>query len=145
VTRKVTQAAARISLGLEEELSLGALDARRDWGWAPDYVQAMWLMLQADEADDYVIATGKAHSVQDLVEAAFAQVGLDWRERVRTDSTLQRGSAELHNLVGDASKARERLGWEATLTFEEVVKAMVEADLALLRESEAAPGARRIA
>jgi GDPmannose 4,6-dehydratase len=145
VTRKITQAAARISLGLEEELSLGDLDARRDWGYAPDYVRAMWLMLQCDEPDDYVVATGEAHSVQDLVEAAFAHVGLDWRVHVRTDSTLKRGRAELHNLIGDASKARARLSWEPTVTFEELVKAMVEADLASLRASPTAPRARPIA
>jgi GDPmannose 4,6-dehydratase len=145
VTRKVTQAAARISLGLELELSLGDLEARRDWGWAPDHVRAMWLMLQQEEPDDYVIATGKTHSVQDLVEAAFSHVGLDWREHVRSDTALKRGSAELHNLIGDASKARERLGWEATMTFEQIVKAMVEADLASLRAAEPERQARPIA
>jgi GDPmannose 4,6-dehydratase len=145
VTRKITQAAARISLGVEEELTLGDLDARRDWGYAPDYVRAMWLMLQCDEPGDYVVATGEAHSVRDLVEAAFAHVGLDWREHVRTDSAFKRGRAELHNLVGDTSKARQGLGWEPTVTFEELVKAMVEADLASLRASQTAPRARPIA
>jgi GDPmannose 4,6-dehydratase len=133
VTRKITHAAASISLGLQQELSLGALDARRDWGYAPDYVRAMWLMLQQDEPDDYVVATGETHSVQDLVEAAFARVGLDWRDHVSTDSALKRGKAELHNLIGDASKTRQRLGWEPTLSFEELVHAMVDADLAALR------------
>jgi GDPmannose 4,6-dehydratase len=133
VTRKITHAAASISLGLQQELSLGDLDARRDWGYAPDYVRAMWLMLQQDEPDDYVVATGEAHSVQELVEAAFAHAGLDWRDHVSTDSSLKRGKAELHNLIGDASKARQQLGWEPTLSFEELVHAMVDADLAALR------------
>ena len=122
-----------ISLGLQQDLSLGNLEARRDWGYAPDYVRAMWLMLQRDEPDDYVVATGAAHSVQDLVEAAFAHVGLDWREHVTTDSSLKRGKAELHNLIGDASKAREQLGWEPTLSFDELVHTMVDADVAALR------------
>ena len=136
VTRKVTQAAARISLGLEEELTLGDLEARRDWGYAPDYVRAMWLMVQRDDADDYVVATGEAHSVQELVEAAFSHVGLDWREHVRSDSALKRGRAELHNLVGDASKARDKLGWEPTVTFEKLVRLLVDADLERIRATQ---------
>ena len=111
--RKVAHAAAAISLGLEGELWLGDLDARRDWGYAGDYVRAMWLMLQQDEPDDYVIATGVPHSVRELVELAFGHVGLDWQEYVHIDESLVRGAAELHDLVGDASKARERLGWSA--------------------------------
>jgi GDPmannose 4,6-dehydratase len=136
VTRKVTQAAARISLGLEEELVLGDLEARRDWGYAPDYVRAMWLMLQRDEPGDYVIATGVAHSVQDLVVAAFAHVGLDWRGHVRTDTAFERGKAELHNLVGDASKAREELGWQTTVTFSELVRLLVDTDLERIRATQ---------
>jgi len=133
VTRKISRAAAAISLGLEREVSLGDLDARRDWGYAGDYVRAMWLMLQRDEPDDYVIATGESHSVRDLVETAFAHVGLDWEEHVRVDETLLRGKAELHDLVGDASKARDRLGWSRTIDFEGLVQLLVDADLERLR------------
>ena len=142
VTRKVTQAAARISLGLDEELTLGDLEARRDWGYAPDYVRAMWLMLQRDDPEDYVVATGQAHSVRELVEAAFGHVGLDWREHVRTDSALERGRAELHNLVGDASKARSKLGWEATVTFGKLVRLLVDADLERIRAAQDGVSAR---
>ncbi len=144
VTRKITQAAARISLGIDEQLTLGDLDARRDWGYAPDYVRAMWLMLQCDEPDDYVVATGEGHGVQDLVEAAFSHVGLDWREHVRTDSALKRGKAELHNLVGDPSRAKERLGWSPTVSFEELVRLMVDHDLERLKSpAEPALGGER--
>ena len=136
--RKVARAAAAISLGLEHELVLGDLDARRDWGWAPDYVRAMWLMLQQEEAGDYVIATGEARSVQELVEAAFDHVGLDWREHVRSDDSFRRGAAELRDLVGDPSKARERLGWEPSVSFEELVRLLVDADLERLRAEAAA-------
>jgi GDPmannose 4,6-dehydratase len=136
VTRKVARAAAAISLGLEGELWLGDLDARRDWGYAGDYVRAMWLMLQQDEADDYVIASGVAHSVRELVELAFGHVGLDWRDYVHIDESLVRGTAELHDLVGDASKARERLGWRPTLEFERLVRLLVDADLERLRRGE---------
>jgi GDPmannose 4,6-dehydratase len=132
VTRKVARAAAAISLGLERELVLGDLDARRDWGFAGDYVRAMWLMVQQDEGDDYVVATGAAHSVRDLVACAFEHAGLDWEEHVRIDPTLVRGKAELHDLVGDSSKAREQLGWMPTLEFEELVHLLVDADLARL-------------
>ena len=145
VTRKIAQAAAKIKLGLQDELSLGALDAQRDWGYAPDYVRAMWLMLQCEEPDDYVVATGKPHSVRDLVEVAFAHVELDWQEHVSTDSSLKRGKAELHNLIGDASKTRRRLGWKPSLSFEELVKTMVEADLRTFGNSAVAPEARPIA
>jgi GDPmannose 4,6-dehydratase len=135
VTRKVSSAAAAISLGQERELVLGDLEARRDWGYAPDYVRAMWLMLQAAEPDDYVVATGAPHSVRDLVEIAFAHVGLDWREHVRSDPALGRGKAELHNLVGDPSRAREALGWTPSVTFHELVRLLVEADLERLRSA----------
>jgi GDPmannose 4,6-dehydratase len=133
VTRKISSAAASISLGLEQEVSLGDLDARRDWGYAGDYVRAMWLMLQRDTPGDYVIATGVTHSVRELAETAFARVGLDWAEHVRVDDALVRGKAELHDLVGDASKAREGLGWSPTLDFEGLVHLLVDSDLARLR------------
>src|SRR5581483_10452979 len=133
---KVARAAAAISLGLEGELWLGDLEARRDWGYAGDYVQAMWLMLQQDEADDYVIASGVPHSVRDLVELAFGHVGLDWREYVHIDESLVRGAAELYDLVGDASKAQARLGWQPTLDFDGLVRLLVEADLERLRRGE---------
>jgi GDPmannose 4,6-dehydratase len=136
--RKVAHGAACISLGLQSELALGALDARRDWGYAGDYVRAMWLMLQQDEPDDYVIATGKTHSVQELVELAFQHVELDWREYVRRDPSLERGRAELHNLVGDATKAHERLAWEPTIEFDELVALLVDTEVDRLRADPAA-------
>ena len=132
VTRKVTDAVARIKLGQARELRLGNLDSKRDWGFAGDYVHAMWLMLQEDAPDDYVIATGRQHSVQDLCAAAFGHVGLDWREFVKTDPKLLR-PAEVDTLVGDAGKAKRKLGWEPKVTFEELVKMMVDADLERLR------------
>lgn len=128
VTRKITDAAARIKLGLARELRLGNLEARRDWGYAPDYVRAMWLMLQQDEPDDYVVATGKTRTVQELVEVAFRHVGLDWRNYVVQDPKLIR-PAEVDVLVGDASKARRKLHWEPTVSFEQMIAKMVEADL----------------
>ena len=131
--RKVASGAARIALGLDRELVLGDLDARRDWGYAGDYVHAMWLMLQQDEAEDYVIASGESHSVRDLVACAFEHVGLDWQEHVRVDQALQRGTAELHRLVGDASKARSRLSWNPELDFTQLVHLLVDADLERLR------------
>jgi GDPmannose 4,6-dehydratase len=131
--RKVANGAAAISLGLQQELALGDLSARRDWGFAGDYVRAMWLMLQQQEPEDYVIATGVAHSVEQLVACAFSHVGLDWREHVRVDESLVRGKAELHNLVGSPEKARTRLGWEQTLSFEELVHLLVDAELERLR------------
>jgi GDPmannose 4,6-dehydratase len=134
--RKVARGAAEISLGLREGLTLGNLDARRDWGYAPDYVRAMWLMLQQDEPEDYVVATGETHSVGELVEVAFAHAGLEWRAHVRSDESLVRGRAELHNLVGDPSRAQERLGWKPTVSFEQLVRSLVDADLEQLR----APG-----
>jgi GDPmannose 4,6-dehydratase len=138
--RKVAHAAAAISLGLEGELWLGDLDARRDWGYAADYVRAMWLMLQQDEGDEYVVATGVTHSVRDLVEIAFDRVGLDWSEYVHVDQSLVRGKAELHNLVGDPSRARERLGWEPTVSFDDLIGVLVDAELERLRiEPKRAP------
>jgi GDPmannose 4,6-dehydratase len=136
VPRKVAHAAAAISLGGTGELVLGDLDARRDWGYAPDYVEAMWLMLQAAKPDDYVVATGETHSVRELVEIAFAHAGLDWREHVRSDSALTRGKAELHNLVGDPSRARERLDWSPSVTFAELVRLLVDADLERIRSTQ---------
>jgi GDPmannose 4,6-dehydratase len=136
VTRKVSDGAARIKAGLADELRLGNLDARRDWGFAGDYVEAMWLMLQQDEPDDYVVATGESHSVQELVELAFAHTGLEWREYVAMDPVLKR-PAEVDLLLGDASKAREKLGWAPKVRFPELVRMMVDADLARYR-----PGAR---
>jgi GDPmannose 4,6-dehydratase len=133
VPRKVAHAAAAISLGLEGELWLGDLDSRRDWGYAGDYVRAMWLMVQQDQADDYVVATGVTRSVRDLVETAFEHVGLDSREYVHIDESLQRGTAELHNLVGDPAKAKRELGWEPTVSFEGLVQLMVDAELERLR------------
>ncbi len=133
VTRKISKAAAAISLGLQAEVELGDLDARRDWGFAGDYVRAMWLMLQRDTPTDYVVATGRSHSVRDLAEAAFARAGLEWEDHVRVDESLLRGKAELHDLVGDPSKAREQLGWTPSVDFESLVHLMVDADLQRLR------------
>jgi GDPmannose 4,6-dehydratase len=138
LTRKVTRAAAAISLGLEQEVRLGDLSARRDWGYAPDYVRAMWLMLQADQPDDYVVATGEAHTVEEFVAAAFEHVGLDWRKHVRRDEALVRGAADSPALLGDPTKIRERLGWEPKVRFEELVCRMVDADLGRLRAQAAA-------
>jgi len=132
---KVAHAAAAISLGLETELKLGDLDAQRDWGYAKDYVDAMWRIVQRDEPGDYVIATGKLHTVRDLTEIAFAHVGLDWQAHVRVDDTLKRGQAELHHLVGDAGKARETLGWQPTIGFEELVRLLVDAAVGRLTSS----------
>jgi len=129
VTRKITRAVARISLGLQSELTLGNLDAQRDWGYAGDYVEAMWLMLQQPEADDYVIATGESHSVREFVDAAFAHVGIgDWRRYVRTSPHLLR-PADVDRLLGDATKARTHLGWSPRVPFEDLVRMMVEHDL----------------
>ncbi len=136
--RKVARAAAAISLGLEHELVLGDLTARRDWGYAGDYVRAMWLMLRHDEPGDYIVATGVSRSVEELVACAFDAVSLDWRDHVRSDPSLFRGTAELHDLVGDASKARRILGWEPKVSFEELLRLMVEADLARLQAETAA-------
>jgi len=128
VTRKVSDGVARIKLGLTETLPLGNLDAQRDWGFAGDYVKAMWLMLQQDLPDDYVIATGISHAVRDLVEVAFGHVDLDWRKHVRLDPKLIR-PAEIEHLIGDSSKARAQLGWEPTVDFDRLITMMVDADL----------------
>ena len=128
VTRKITEAAARIKLGLADELHLGNIDAKRDWGYAPEYVDAMWRMLRADEPDDYVIGTGIHHSVRQCVEFAFGHVDLDPDDFVRVDPSLIR-PAEVDTLLADPTKAREALGWTAKTTFEELVHIMVEADL----------------
>jgi GDPmannose 4,6-dehydratase len=131
VTRKVSDGVARIKLGLADHLTLGNLDARRDWGFAGDYVDAMWRMLQQDEPDDYVVATGETHSVERLVDVAFAHAGLDRDAHVRTDPALIR-PAEVDLLIGDATKAREKLGWTTSVDFEGLVRMMVDADLARL-------------
>mgnify|MGYP001174170071 CR=1 FL=1 len=129
VTRKVTDGVARIKLGLTDHLAMGNLDAKRDWGFAGDYVEAMWRMLQQDEPEDYVVATGETHTVERLVELAFGHAALDWREHVRTDERFVR-PAEVDLLIGDAAKARERLGWQPTVSFEELIAMMVDADIA---------------
>jgi GDPmannose 4,6-dehydratase len=131
VTRKVSDGVARIKLGLADSLALGNLDAHRDWGFAGDYVRAMWLMLQQDRPDDYVIATGVSHSVRDLVQIAFDHAGLDWQKHVRLDPALLR-PAEVDHLVGSAEKARRALGWEPSIDFAGLVRMMVDADLARL-------------
>lgn len=128
VTRKISSGAAAIKAGKRDKLYLGNLEARRDWGYAPDYVEAMWLMLQQGRADDYVIATSETHSVQEFVETAFKIVGLDWRQCVVIDDNLKR-PAEVDLLVGDATKARETLGWKPRITFKDLIKVMVESDL----------------
>jgi GDPmannose 4,6-dehydratase len=126
---KVANAVASIKLGLIGELWLGDLSAQRDWGYAGDYVRAMWLILQQDEPADYVIASGVLHSVEELAQCAFDHVGLDWREYVHVDESLMRGKAELHGLVGDPTRARERLGWEPEVSFDELVALLVDAEL----------------
>jgi GDPmannose 4,6-dehydratase len=141
LTRKVSRGAAAISLGLEQEIRLGDLSTRRDWGFASDYVRAMWLMLQADRPDDYVIATGEAHTVEEFVAAAFKHVGLDWGEHVRYDESLSRGLSDSPALVGDPTKIREHLGWQPEVRFDELVRMMVDADLEQLRAHTA--GARK--
>jgi GDPmannose 4,6-dehydratase len=138
VTRKVSDGVARIKLGLTDSLALGNLAACRDWGFAGDYVRAMWLMLQQPEPDDYVIATGIAHSVQDLVEVAFARVGLDWRKHVKLDPKLIR-PAEVDHLIGDSSKARAQLNWKPELDFKGLVEQMVDADVERLASSARQP------
>jgi GDPmannose 4,6-dehydratase len=128
VTRKVSHGVARIKLGLSDHLGLGNLDAHRDWGFAGDYVRAMWLMLQQDQPDDYVIATGKAHSVRELVEIAFSHAGLDWQKHVRLDPAFLR-PAEVDHLIGDCSKSETTLGWKPTVDFTGLVQMMVDADV----------------
>jgi GDPmannose 4,6-dehydratase len=132
VTRKVTHAVAAIKLGLLDELAIGNMDARRDWGYAPEYVEAMWMMLQQDAPDDYVIGTGVSHTVRELVEVAFDHVGLDPDSHVRIDPELLR-PAEVDNLIADHSKAKEKLGWEPGTSFEELIRLMVDSDLEVLR------------
>jgi GDPmannose 4,6-dehydratase len=134
VTRKITRAAAAIKLGLQNKLYLGNLDAKRDWGHAKDFVEAMWLMLQQDEADDYVIATGETHSVREFLDEAFGRLDLDWKQFVEIDPRYFRPT-EVDLLVGDASKARRKLGWEPKITFKELVRTMVDADLADLKRT----------
>jgi GDPmannose 4,6-dehydratase len=136
VPRKIANAAASIKLGLSGEVWLGDLGAQRDWGYAGDYVRAMWLMLRCDEPDDYIIASGELHTVEELVRLAFERVELDWRELVHIDESLKRGSAELHDLVGDPSKAREQLGWEPEVSFEELVHLLVDAELERLEQRQ---------
>jgi GDPmannose 4,6-dehydratase len=137
VTRKVTDLVARIKLGIADVLPIGNLDAHRDWGFAGDYVRAMWLMLQQDRADDYVIATGISHSVRELIEIAFARVDLDWQKYVKQDPSLLR-PAEVDHLLGDASKASRELGWTPQVNFKQLVEMMVDADLARLEGTAAA-------
>jgi GDPmannose 4,6-dehydratase len=137
VSRKITRAATRIKLGLQQKLYLGNLDARRDWGYAKDYVEAMWLMMQAEEADDYVVATGETHSVREFLDEAFGRLDLDWREHVEVDPRYYR-PAEVDLLLGDASKARERLGWQPRVSFRELVRLMVDHDLRLAERERAA-------
>jgi GDPmannose 4,6-dehydratase len=132
VTRKVTNTVAKIKLGLAKELRLGNLEAKRDWGYAGDYVRAMWLMLQQDEPEDYVIATGETHSIKEFVEIAFGYVDLDWKDYVITDDLFYR-PAEIHELKGDFSKAKRKLGWEPKVSFRELVQMMIDADLKTLK------------
>jgi GDPmannose 4,6-dehydratase len=144
VPRKIAHGVARIAAGHEQVLTLGDLDARRDWGYARDYVRAMWLMLQQEGPDDYVVASGEDHSVRELAECAFDHVGLDWRRYVRVDPSLQRGAAELHRLVGNPAKARTKLGWEPDVDFVALVRLLVDADLAMVRaETPAATSMER--
>ena len=133
VTRKITRAVAHIKAGLQEKLYLGNLDAKRDWGYAKEYVEAMWLMLQQPQADDYVIATNETHSVKEFLQVAFDHVGLDWKKYVETDPRYYR-PAEVELLIGDPSKAIKKLGWQSKTKFEELTKLMVDADVELLRK-----------
>jgi len=135
VTRKITRAVAAIKLGLQEKLYLGNLDARRDWGYAKEYVEAMWMMLQQDQADDYVIATGETHSVKEFLEEAFGYVGLDWKERVIHDARYERPS-EVDLLIGDPSKAKKVLGWEPKIKFQDLVRLMVDSDMEALKKNQ---------
>ena len=132
VTRKITRAVAAIKKGRQKELYLGNMDAQRDWGYAPEYVEGMWRMLQQPEGDDYVLATNETHTVREFVEAAFAHAGLDWQEHVKYDARYER-PAEVDLLIGDPAKAKAKLGWEPATRFAELVKIMVDADLAALR------------
>lgn len=141
VSRKITRAATRIKLGLQDKLYLGNLDARRDWGYAGDYVEAMWLMMQADEPDDYVIATGETHSVREFLDEAFGLLDVDWKEHVDIDPRYYRPT-EVDLLLGDATKAREKLGWEPKVSFKELVRLMVEHDLELAHQEKSALAAK---
>ena len=132
VTRKISDGVARIKLGLQHQIAMGNLDARRDWGYAPDYVEAMWRMLQESEADDYVIATHETHTVKEFCEIAFARAGLDWKDHVRVDPAFVR-PAEVDVLIGDPSKAKRKLGWQPTVRFKQLVELMVDADLERLK------------
>jgi GDPmannose 4,6-dehydratase len=136
VTRKITRAVARIRAGLQDRLYLGNLDAQRDWGYAPEYVEAMWLMLQHDDPDDFVIATGESHTVREFVELAFKHAGLEWERHVELDPRYLR-PAEVERLQGDPTKARELLGWTTRTSFDELVRLMVDADIALLEDERA--------
>ncbi len=133
VTRKITRAVAHIKAGLQNKLYPGNLEAKRDWGYAKEYVEAMWLMLQQDEPDDYVIATNETHSVKEFLEVAFGHVGLDWRKYVEIDSRYYR-PAEVDLLIGDPAKAKKKLGWQPKTTFAELTKLMVDADVKLLKD-----------
>jgi GDPmannose 4,6-dehydratase len=133
VTRKITRAVARINAGLQDKLYLGNLDARRDWGYAPDFVDAMWRMLQAPEADDYVVATGEQHTVREFCELAFSHLDLDWKAHVEIDRRYFR-PAEVDSLLGDSAKVRGTLGWEPTVGFQELVRIMVDADVRALED-----------
>jgi GDPmannose 4,6-dehydratase len=136
VTRRVTYNVARIKLGLQQKLKMGNLEAERDWGYAGDYVRAMWMMLQQEKPDDYVVATGQTNSVRRLLEIAFERVGLDYRKYVETDAELLR-PAEVHHLLGNYSKAKNNLGWEPTVTFSELIGMMIDSDLELLSKTTA--------
>lgn len=133
VTRKITRAVAHIQAGLQTKLYLGNLEARRDWGYAKEYVEAMWLMLQQDEPDDYVVATGETHSIREFLDLAFGHAGLDWKTHVEIDSRYFR-PAEVDMLIGDYRKAQRKLGWEPRTKFVNLVKLMVEADMRLLKD-----------
>jgi GDPmannose 4,6-dehydratase len=132
VTRKISRAVAAIKLGLQKELYLGNMDAKRDWGYAPEYVEGMWRMLQADQPDDYVLATNETHTVKEFVEVAFAHAGLDWQQYVKYDARYER-PAEVDLLIGDPAKAKKQLGWEPRVCFKELVQIMVDADVAGLQ------------
>jgi GDPmannose 4,6-dehydratase len=143
VTRKISRGVARIARGLQDDLVLGNLDAERDWGFAGDYVEAMWLMLQQDVADDYVIATGETHSIRDYLDAAFAHVGIDdWSSYVRQDPRFMR-PADVDQVVGDATKARRVLGWKPTISFPELVRLMVDSDLEAIATGSVVPSPRQ--
>jgi GDPmannose 4,6-dehydratase len=141
VTRKITRALAAIHLGLQDKLYLGNLDAQRDWGYAPEFTDAMWRIVQQDEPDDYVIATGETHSVREFLDEASQRLGMDWKDVVEIDPKYYR-PAEVDALCGDASKAREKLGWEPVVTFKELVRIMVESDVKALEDHLAGRGVR---